>query len=186
MMTNQQCAEVITFVQSILDSEEVQIHFSANGLSLTTVSEIQEGLDKAQIFNQFSSDLFGSTHYTETQWQTDFRSAQRTYQEYVAQVRIAYQDEQDVLCKLRIDRVAPTDQEAWLDHARFFYTNVTTYSHQLSQKCGLKTEVWVQALVEIHALISADHQHQSKTTEQLGIPQSSVSATSEESKSTTR
>ncbi len=92
------------------------------------------------------------------QWQTDFQSAQRTYQEYTALVRSAYQYERHVLSELHLNQVAPTDPDEWLDYARFFYTNVPSYNALLDQQFGLKPEVWAQALVEIHALISARYQ----------------------------
>ncbi len=116
------------------------------------------GDKKTQKLGQLPVEQFSSAYYAKEQWQTDFQSAQRTYREYVAIVRSAYQYKYDVLGELQLIQAAPTGTDEWLDHARFFYTNVPTYNAQLDQQFGLKPEVWAQSLVEIHALISTKHQ----------------------------
>ncbi|WKN40980.1 hypothetical protein [Tunicatimonas pelagia] len=109
-------------------------------------------------FSQSSTELSDLVYDAEIHWQQDFQSAQRAYREYVTLVRSAYQSNHHVLGELRINEVAPTDQQRWLDHARFFYTKIPAYSAQLDQQFGLKPEIWAQALIEVHALISAKNQ----------------------------
>jgi len=71
---------------------------------------------------------------------------------------MTYRDQPEVLRKLRIENAAPTTQQEWLDQARFFYTKVPAYNTALEQRFGLTPEVWTQALLEIHALISAKNE----------------------------
>ncbi|MEM8965485.1 MAG: hypothetical protein AAGE93_03645 [Bacteroidota bacterium] len=87
-------------------------------------------------------------------WLADFQSAQRTYQEYVTLVRITYQHEPDVLRALGIDQPVPENKQKWLERARLFYAHIPAYNALLDQKFGLKLEVWAQALMEIHTLIT--------------------------------
>lgn len=155
---NRQFSEAEAIIQNIKSSEEMQKHFATYGFPLRRIKEGETHLKAAREYQRLREDLAETQHDANQQWKADFQQAKRTYQEFTTLVRMAYRDEPDVLRKLRIDQPAPSTQQEWLDQARFFYTKVPAYNTPLEQRFSLTPEVWAQALVEIHALISAKHE----------------------------
>ena len=149
-----QFSEADTIIQNILRNDEMQKHFAAYGFPLKRIKEGQTRLNTAREYQRLMDEQHENQYDVNQQWKTDLQYAQRTYQDYAALARMAFRNEPNVLRKLQLDRSTPTRQQEWIDQARFFYTKVPAYGAPLEQKFGMKPEVWSQALLELHALIS--------------------------------
>jgi hypothetical protein len=154
---NRQFAEGEAIIQNILNSEELQKLFATYGFPLRRIKDGETRLKAAREFQQLREELAESQYDANQQWKDDYQQAKRSYQEYVTLVRMVYRKQPEVLRKLHIHQPVPTTQQEWLDQARLFYTKAPAYIAPLEERFGLKPEEWSQALVEIHALISAKH-----------------------------
>ncbi|MEQ9439200.1 MAG: hypothetical protein RIG62_09130 [Cyclobacteriaceae bacterium] len=153
----QQFAQADAIIQNILRNKEMQQHFAAYGFPLKRIKEGQTRLKVAREMQAMTEEQRDTQYDTNQQWKADLQQAKRSYKEYVTLVRMVYQNNPTVMRKLRIDNRTPQRIQDWMDQARFFYTKVPAFNTPLEQRFGLKPEVWSQALMEIHALISVKH-----------------------------
>lgn len=153
----QQFAQADAIIQNILRNNEMQQHFAAYGFPLKRIKEGQTRLKVAREMQAMTEEQRDTQYDTNQQWKADLQQAKRSYKEYVTLVRMVYQNNPTVMRKLRIDNRTPQRIQDWMDQARFFYTKVPAFNTPLEHRFGLKPEVWSQALMEIHALISVKH-----------------------------